>query len=97
LFEEDSLNVSSGEMLEAKDKFRQTIYSNLYGTTYKYGTSTQNSNRNVDLPLDDDDDGVPVPIDPFARSNSTKPYVPPTVLNEDAILPFGKALDAPLR
>lgn len=82
-------------MLEAKDKFRQTIYRDLYGTTYKYGTSSPQK-QNIDLPLDEDD-GVPVPIDPFARSHSTKPYVPPTTLNEDAILPFGKALDAPLR
>ena len=84
-------------MLEAKDKFRKSIYSNLYGITYKYGTGVQSSQSvDLDLPLDDHD-GVPVPIDPFARSNSTKPYVPPTTLNEDAILPFGRALDAPLR
>lgn len=52
--------------------------------------------RNIDPPLADEED-VPVPVDPFARSGATKPFISASLPDETSPLPFGRALDAPLR
>ena len=90
------MNAASGEALEAKGKFRQVIYRDLYGTEYKYATSSSSTNMNIDPPLADEED-VPVPVDPFARSGTTKPFISASLPDETSPLPFGRALDAPLR
>jgi len=97
LFEEDSWNVASGEALEAKSKFRETFYRQLYEQEYKYGIAGSSTNTQIDLPLSDDEDDIPVPVDPFARSGATKSYIPASLPDETSPLPFGRALDAPLR
>jgi hypothetical protein len=95
--EEDSTNVSTAEQAEAKDAIRVSIYRTMYGMEYKYASSKSNNNHlsNLDEPFGDDDD-MPVPVDPFAKSNAVKPFVPATDFNPDAAKPFGRALDAPL-
>lgn len=90
------MNAASGEALEAKGKFRQVIYRELYNTEYKYGTNSSSSTQNIEPPLADDDD-IPVPVDPFARSGETKPFISASLPDENSPLPFGRALDAPLR
>lgn len=95
LFEED-MRATSAEEIEARGQVRSTLYSQLYGTTYKYATGKKQVQQlDIDAPLDDDE--IPVPIDPFERSQVTKSFIAPSIPNEDAVLPFGKALDAPLR
>lgn len=97
LFEDDAL-VPSGEAAEARDKMRSQIYQELYGTTYDYGAQYESNltgNPEIDYPLDEDD--IPTPVDPFARSQATKPFIPPTRFVEDSDSPFGSVLDAPLR
>lgn len=85
-------------MLEAKGKFRQTIYREFYQTEYKYAYESSGSRtaQSIDPPIEDIDD-TPVPIDPFERSGATKPFISPSLPDEDSPLPFGRALDAPLR
>lgn len=85
-------------MLEAKGKLRQTVYREFYGKEYKYAYSSSSSSgiSNIDPPLADEED-IPVPVDPFARSGATKPFIAPSLPDDDSPLPFGKALDAPLR
>ena len=97
LFEDDSL-APSGETAEARDKIRLRIYSELYKTEYMYGAQhgkTITGDPEIDYPLDDSD--IPVPVDPFERSQSVKPYIPPTRFTENSDSPFGSVLDAPLR
>lgn len=97
LLEEDTL-VQSGEVAEARDKMRSQIYSQLYKTEYVYGGSyekTLTGNPEIDYPLDESD--IPTPVDPFERSQGTKPYLPPTRLTDNSSSPFGSVLDAPLR
>lgn len=72
------------------------MYRDLYGVEYKYATSSSSTMRNIDPPLADEED-VPVPVDPFARSGATKPFISASLPDETSPLPFGRALDAPLR
>jgi hypothetical protein len=97
MFETDSLP-SSAEVAEARDAIRHSIYSELYGQEYKYGakkTKQLTGDPEIDYPLDELD--IPVPVDPFERSQATKPYVPPTSFDDSSFNPFGGVLDAPLR
>lgn len=92
-FEIDA-NVSSGEQAEARDAMRAQIYGELYKTVYKYGGKS--SKVNDFSALDDPYDDMPMPVDPMEKSFTTKPYVPPTMLDEGSSRPFGSVLDAPL-
>lgn len=95
--EEDSTSMSTAEQAEAKDSIRVSLYRSMYDVEYKYGSSKAKVDySNLDDPLDEAYDDMPVPIDPFARSNSVKPYTPATNFDPDAVKPFGSALDAPL-
>jgi uncharacterized protein (DUF2141 family) len=97
LFETDALP-SSAEAAEARDSIRHSIYGDLYNKEYKYGgkkTKTLTGDPEIDYPLDDSD--IPVPVDPFERSQTTKPYVSPTSFDDASPNPFGGVLDAPLR
>ena len=95
-FEEDALWSSTAEHAEAKDAVRSQVYAELYNKTYNYG-GTKTKQFDIDEigpPLGDDE--IPVPVDPFARSNSVKPYTPATNFDPDSHRPFGQVLDAPL-
>ena len=94
-FEED-LNFSTAEQAEARDKTRIAIYDEMYGSYYKYAAK---NNRQTPMNFDDDDDTpfeeekMPEPFNPAQRP---KAYTPPTPVNADSAMPFGKILDAPM-
>lgn len=91
------MNAASGEILEAKEKFRRILYNDLYNRDYRYGAQGYSRSAGIDPPLADDDYDIPVPVDPFARSGATKSYISASLPDETSPLPFGRALDAPLR
>lgn len=91
---EDDLFVAGEGMVEAKDRARSVIYSELYGRTYKHG-SDSDTTMPYDLPLNDEPD-LPVPLDPKAMSSRPKAYRPPTKFNPNAVNPYVGVLDAPL-
>jgi hypothetical protein len=97
LFEDDLL-VSTAEESDAKSEVRSVIYRQLYGTTYKYGTSSSGKRYNysednlprdgyvadIDIkPFDPDKD------DPLKKKAPTKAYTPAMEPNVDSTLPFG--------
>ena len=69
----------------------------MYNREYKYGVTSSSTSPDIDLPLDDYEDDIPVPVDPFARSGETKPFISASLPDEMSPLPFGRSLDAPLR
>ena len=69
----------------------------MYNREYKYGVTSSSTTSDIDLPLDDYSDDIPVPVDPFARSGTTKSFISASLPDENSPLPFGRALDAPLR
>lgn len=87
--------------MQARDEMRINVYRDLYSTTYQYaiGKSKTNDLSAIDTPLDEEfsDSDEIIPIDPFERSKAVKGFIEPSVPNEASILPFGRALDAPLR
>jgi hypothetical protein len=91
---EDDLFVAGEGMIEAKDKARSVIYSEMYGRTYKHGAD-QDMRMPEDLPLNDELD-LPVPVDPKAMSSRPKAYTPATKFNPNAANPYVGVLDAPL-
>jgi hypothetical protein len=100
-FEEDFIHITTGEQAEARDKSRSMLYGQLYHREYKYAAPTTGrtaASPGISGPLDEDleIEDIPTPIDPFQRSRETKPYIPPTQVNENSRLPFGAALDEPL-
>jgi hypothetical protein len=91
LFEED-LAVTSAEQLDAKNKYRASIYKNFYETDYVYGSLTGTPSYDYDSEVMDD----PVNMQPSIKK-TTKPYMAPTPFNPDSPNPFGGALrEAPL-
>ena len=96
MFEEDSLRAASGEMLEAQSKFRETLYRELYGTTYKYTIGSSTDTTYID-PEVDFKDTPSESVEVFTPAQMTKPYIQASIPREEGALPFGKALDAPLR
>ena len=94
--EEDSTSMSTAEQVEAKNAVRTGLYRSMYDMEYKYASPKTGTELNdFDAPFDENDD-MPTPIDPFARSNTVKPYVPATDFDPDSTKPFGRVLDAPL-
>ena len=93
-FEEDSSTSQSAEHAEAKDMLRTSLYENLYNKPYRFASKKSSNLDNIDLPMGDEE--LPVPIDPFEKSNQTKPYRPPTDFDSSLSSPFGTTLDAPL-
>lgn len=104
-FEED-LAVASAEQMEARSNARSSVYRTLYGTTYKYEMKSKSGVNGSNTYAAD---GTTIPTDgffgddditPFDPTNNvpkeTKPYIPPTDMDADSPLPFGKTLDAPL-
>lgn len=83
-------------MMEAQSRFRQSIYRDLYGITYKYGVGSAATTTYID-PEVDLTDTRSQSVDAFTPAQTTKPYIPASIPREEGALPFGKALDAPLR
>lgn len=97
-FEEDYARVSTHEQIVVVDKTRTYIYETLYQRPYKYGSTQSDNLQYIDSPLDEDLE-VSVesgPVDAFARPNIVKPYIPPTQVNANSMLPFGRGIDAPI-
>lgn len=90
ILEDDSTAASTEEQAKAKKSARETIFSSLYANEY----SGSFSNVEDTLPTDGyegDED-----IDPFNPNKpEVKPYFPPTAVDADYELPFGRALDKP--
>lgn len=88
---EDDLSATTQEQVEAKSESRSVIYGTLYGTTYKYKTSSSGSSSQTTAG-GYSMDGL-VPFDP--SDAVTKPFVPSTEFDAESPLPFGQTLDAP--
>lgn len=94
-FFEDDLNYSTAEQAEARDKTRDSIYAELYDSTYKYSRKSSNGAYE---PLSAEEmsaaeEKMPEPFNPAQRP---KAYVAPTNFDPNAAKPFGNILDAPL-
>lgn len=96
-FEEDFYSLSNQEQSMVKEKTRQFVYQNFYNRSIRlYSHSSQSSysyiDDSVDLPLNDDIEKQ----DEAPTKGPLKPFMPPTKVKEDSILPFGAALDPPI-
>jgi hypothetical protein len=105
LFEEDLIQTTTSEAVDAKDKARSMIYEQLYGRPFAHAVKSRGASYVPDDVLSegaasstsvDDDSLPPVPLDPFERSKVVKPYFAPTKINDGALKPFGQAIDEPL-
>jgi hypothetical protein len=81
-FEEDSRFVSAEEA-EGVSGLRTSLYRNMYGTSYRYGSS---KSKNTGLSADSYSE----------FSDVTKPYIPPTEFDPGRPNPYGSLLDAPI-
>lgn len=90
LFESDS-TVQSQEEFDSKQKVREVLYPLIYNEKYAY--HSQNSKPNYDFDNVDfsEEEQANINFSP-TKSNTTKPYMPPTDFNPDAPNPFGSAL-----
>lgn len=98
LFEE-AQDAASQEQLKARERFREGIYTKLYGyPTYSWvspsgdsasGSSSQGMSADM-IPMDDE------VADPSKITLTHKPYVPPTPMNVDSPLPIAGLKEAPL-
>jgi hypothetical protein len=87
LFESDSI-VRSQEEFDSKQKVREIIYPMIYNEKYAYNKQSSTPNYDFDSMDFSDEDTNFSPT----KSNSVKPYMPPTDFNADAQNPFGSAL-----
>jgi hypothetical protein len=100
---EEDFSTPSIEASKLKSATREHFYRELYGFEYKFPIKDEKSRaRNFDvenLPWDNEDQNGPdEEIKPFnPKKRTAKPFVPATTISEDGSLPFGSALDAPLR
>lgn len=103
-FMEDDFSATSSEQSEARSRMRTILYESFYKIDYKYKVSSSGRSHNFDLgpPLDDltaqDNDDIR-PFDPSnggGGSSSPQPYTPPTPVDANSPLPFGKLLDPPM-
>lgn len=81
-FEEDS-RYSSAEEAEGVSALRTSIYRNLYGTSYRYGTQKSKNTQTSAGSYSE-------------FSDAAKPYVPPTEFDPEMMNPYGSLLDAPI-
>lgn len=92
-FYEEDFNYASVEQAQMAEARRIAVFKELYNQEYKYG-STKQSTKNGSSFAGQYDFDDPVPFDP--TNAPTKPYVPPTEMDADAMDPFGGVLDAPV-
>lgn len=97
-FEEDHFYVNE-EQAQYRPKFRQQIYSTMYGIDYTYntqGTSNDSAMDSLESPEDLEEPEEAVnPFNPRAKKE-TKVFLEPTLPLENAQKPFGDILDMPL-
>lgn len=91
VLEDDITSAQSGEHIDAKDKVRTLFYREFYNKQFLLANKSSNRTYiDLDPPLDEE-------IKPFDPATpERKPYFPPTEIDENSALPFGKTLDAPL-
>lgn len=92
-FFEDDLDYASAEQAEARDTTRDTLYQELYNSSYKYSRKGRNTYEPAMIKdADMTQEKIPEPFNPAERP---KAYVAPTAFDADAVKPFGAVLDAP--
>lgn len=104
MFETD-YTPASEESARARSNIRETIYPNLYNTKYQYALPKNNrANGNYagglmtganDLDLDVEEEPLPEPFSP--RKREVKPFIEATRVSPDSPMPFGAAIDSPLK
>ena len=94
-FEENFSHVSL-EHAQRISSVRESTYQSLYGVDYPYSITREagGNSQNIEDYDVEDLDSEPEEIKVF--NPKSKPYTPPTKLNESAAKPFGSILDAPL-
>jgi len=94
LFESDSL--VEKETQDAKVRMRRTVYGQLYGRAYTWGSETADGNEYGTQEVASGDvfsGGSGSSGDPQLTH---KPYIPPTPVDASSAKPYGTVLDAPL-
>jgi hypothetical protein len=100
---EEDFSSPSSEAAKLKSATREHFYREMYGLEYQFkikDDTYKTKNFDVeDLPWDNEDqDGPDEDIKPFnPKKQPAKSYVPATPVSENSSLPFGGALDAPLK
>ena len=99
---EEDFASSSQEATKIRSLSRETLYDSLYGVEYRFPVKDNNNPRQKsfdveNLPFDNEDGSEEEEIKPFNPKQKAKPFVPATQVSESAPLPFGNALDAPLK
>ncbi len=92
-FYEEDLNYASVEQAQMAEARRITMFKELYKEEYRYA-SKATANKTAAAFANQYDFDDPVPFDP--TNAPTKPYIPPTEMDADAMDPFGGVLDAPV-
>jgi hypothetical protein len=91
----------SEESARSKSAIRESIYPALYNTPYRYALPKDKTPKDGrfgvpdDIDLDVEDEPLPDPFSP--KPKTVKPFTPASTFDPDAKLPFGGALDAPLK
>jgi hypothetical protein len=92
-FFEDDLDYASAEQAEARDTTRDTLYQELYNSSYKY---SRKGKTTFEPTMTGDADALEEKMpEPFNPAMKPKAYVAPTAFDADAVKPFGAVLDAP--
>jgi hypothetical protein len=97
-FEQD-FGLPSQEAASRVSIMRETLYENMYNTTYKYAIEKSNtaSERMTYSDADVEESNIEAQlsgIDPFKPA--TRQYTPTTTVNSSSPTPFGNLVDAPL-
>jgi hypothetical protein len=100
MFETDHTPPSE-ESARSKSAIRESIYPALYNTPYRYALPKDKNPSDGrfgvpdDIDLDTEIEPLPDPFSP--KPKTVKPFTPASTFDSDAKLPFGSALDAPLK
>ena len=88
--------VLDGNLMEARDKFRAFLYGKMYQEPYTWGGA--NTRGSGERSAQDGDEFSKDDAALMARnvSMASKPYVPPTEIQDNEHKPFGDLLDAPM-
>lgn len=97
LFEEDNHYVSE-ESAKSRSGLRMSMFSQMYGTTYKYEYRDSSATASNQFAVEDSAnlgaDDLPAPFNP-KQNQPPKAFVPATDFDPEAAVPFA-GLDAPL-
>lgn len=96
-FEEDSIYTSREHVISVSE-MRKSLYKDLYNVDYKYYVDHKDMDKKSGgrkYINDNEFNPADQPFDPL-QQQEVKPFVPATELKEEAYLPFGPDLDAPL-